>query len=76
MAHSSNNFYIVKMYANIFLFVIGCEDLPKWKDRCPKWAETGECEDPGKKVFMEHYCRKSCKLPCKTGIIVTLSALL
>ncbi|XP_067038932.1 zinc metalloproteinase nas-15-like [Acropora muricata] len=43
-----------------------CEsDLPKWAQRCPKWAQQGLCEDEMKTRFMEHYCRKSCKLPCK-----------
>ena len=56
------------------LFVTVCEeDLPKWKNSCPKWAEDGECEDPNKQVFMEHYCPKSCNLPCpQTGIIYLL----
>ncbi|XP_078360447.1 uncharacterized protein LOC144644783 isoform X2 [Oculina patagonica] len=43
-----------------------CEgDLPKWAAFCPTWAEAGECNDREKQVFMEHYCRKSCNLPCK-----------
>lgn len=43
-----------------------CEsDLPKWAQRCPKWAQEGLCEDERKTRFMEHYCRKSCRLPCK-----------
>ena len=55
---------------NPCLFVTVCEgDLPKWAALCPKWAEAGDCQDPKKQVFMEHYCRKSCKLPCKTGTL-------
>lgn len=57
------------------LFVTVCEgDLPKWAAYCPKWAEAGECNDPKKQVFMEHYCRKSCKLRCKAGTIYISSA--
>ncbi|KAL9985796.1 hypothetical protein ACROYT_G008241 [Oculina patagonica] len=44
-----------------------CErDLPKWAGYCPTWAAAGDCKDPKKQVFMEKYCRKSCKLPCET----------
>jgi len=42
------------------------EDLPKWAARCPEWAKRGECDNPRVQVFLWHYCRKSCKLPCKT----------
>lgn len=41
------------------------EDAPKWREKCPKWAEQGECEDKRKYKFLEHYCPKSCKFPCK-----------
>ena len=52
------------------LFVTVCEeDLPKWAARCPVWAKMGVCDEPKKQPFLHHYCRKSCKLPCKTGNI-------
>ncbi|RMX57184.1 hypothetical protein pdam_00017949 [Pocillopora damicornis] len=36
----------------------GCEDLPKWKNNCPKWATDEYC----KSKFMQHYCRGTCKV--------------
>ncbi|XP_015758470.1 PREDICTED: uncharacterized protein LOC107337756 isoform X3 [Acropora digitifera] len=40
------------------------KDLPKFKDRCPEFAREGYCNGSAQR-WMEHYCRKSCGLPCK-----------
>ena len=55
---------VEKSHENLlFNFVIGCEDLPKWKNNCPKWATDEYCTSK----FMQHYCRGTCKVCGETG---------
>ena len=60
---------VLSDYIDCIFFTVCKSNLPKWDAKCPEWAAQGLCNDTNRKVFMEKYCKHSCKLPCPPGTL-------